>query len=116
MTTDGAPVAGLPEKTPEALRNAVIRLAPDALATFDSHWAETADKMRDERSLLPGRHFIEHWWTWVAVARHPERLARMRRCEYIVAHSEDRAERREAAAEISQILAAASHLPPHSGA
>ncbi|WP_017625227.1 DUF6247 family protein [Nocardiopsis chromatogenes] len=108
FAADSAPVVRVPEKTPEALRIAVIRLAPDALSKFDAHWAETADRMRDERSLLPGRQFIERWWTWVAVARHPARLARLRRCEHIMAHSEDRTRRREAAAEVSRILAEAA--------
>lgn len=100
-----SPASPMPDKTPEALRIAVIRLAPDALPKFDRHWAEAADKMRDERRLLPGRQFVEHWWMWVAAARWPGRLARMRDCERIVAYSEERSERREAAAEISRILA-----------
>jgi hypothetical protein len=40
----------------------------------------------------------------VAVARWPELAARLRVCERIVAESADRAERRQAAVEISQIL------------
>jgi hypothetical protein len=47
---------------------------------------------------------VEHWFNWVAVTRWPELAARLRACERIVAESPDRAERREAAAEISQIL------------
>jgi hypothetical protein len=47
---------------------------------------------------------VEHWFNWVAVARWPELAARLRACERIVAESPNRAERREAAAEISQIL------------
>ncbi|WP_017536697.1 MULTISPECIES: DUF6247 family protein [Nocardiopsis] len=100
-----SPASPMPDKTPEALRLAVIRLAPDALAKFDRHWAEAADRMRDERSLLPGHQFVEHWWMWVAVARRPGRLARMRDCERIVAYGGERSERRKAAAEISRILA-----------
>jgi hypothetical protein len=59
---------------------------------------------RDEYSLLPARYFVEHWFNWVAVARWPELAARLRACERIVAESPDRAERRAAAAAISQIL------------
>jgi hypothetical protein len=58
----------------------------------------------DEYSLLPPRYFVEHWWSWVAVERWPERAARLHECERVVAESEDPAERRAAAAEIGQIL------------
>jgi hypothetical protein len=54
--------------------------------------------------LLPARYFVEHWFSWVAVERWPVLAARLHACERIVAESTDRAERRAAAAEISQIL------------
>ncbi|WP_369380395.1 DUF6247 family protein [Streptomyces sp. cg36] len=97
----------MPDKTPAALRVAVARLAPEALPKFDTHWATAIGQARDEYSLTPARGFTEHWWMWVAVARRPERLARFRELEHTVATSEDRATRREAAAEISRLLAAA---------
>jgi hypothetical protein len=53
--------------------------------------------------FLPGTSWSTGF-NWVAVARWPELAARLRACERIVAESPDRAERREAAAEISQIL------------
>ncbi|MFG2296214.1 hypothetical protein [Streptomyces sp. NPDC048603] len=71
----------------------------------DEHWAEAMGQARDEYSLLPGRAFAEHWWSWVAVRRWPAKAARLRECERIVAASEDRAERRAAASEIARILA-----------
>ena len=67
-------------------------------------WTAATARARDEYSLLPARYFVEHWFNWVAVARWPELAARLRACERIVAESPDRAERRAAAAEISQIL------------
>ncbi len=54
--------------------------------------------------MLPARYFVEHWFSWVAVQRWPQVAIRLRTCERIVAESQDRAERRAAAAEISQIL------------
>jgi hypothetical protein len=54
--------------------------------------------------LLPARYFVEHWFNWVAVARWPELAAGLRACDRIVAESPDRAERRKAAAVISQIV------------
>lgn len=98
------PVVPLPEREPAAIRAAVARLDPAALAKFEAGWTAATARARDEYSLLPARYFVEHWFSWVAVARWPELAARLRACERIVAESPDRAERREAAAEISQIL------------
>jgi hypothetical protein len=94
----------LPEREPAVIRAAVARLDPAALARFEADWTAATARARDEYSLLPARYFVEHWFSWVAVARWPELAARLRACERIVADSPNRAERREAAAEISQIL------------
>ena len=98
------PVVPLPEREPAAIRSAVARLNPAALAKFEADWTAATARARDEYSLLPARYFVEHWFTWVAVERWPQLAARLRACERIVAESKDRTERRAAAAEISQIL------------
>jgi hypothetical protein len=98
------PVIPLPERNPAALRAAVAQLDPAALAKFETDWAAATTRARDEYSMLPARYFVEHWWSWVAVERWPRLAARLHTCERIVAESEDRAERRSAAAEISEIL------------
>jgi hypothetical protein len=98
------PVVPLPDREPAALRAAVARLDPAALAKFEADWTAATARARDEYTLLPARYFIEHWFSWVAVERWPHLAARMRACERIVAESPDRAERRSAAAEISHIL------------
>src|SRR6185437_14425235 len=98
------PVVSLPEREPAALRTAVARLDPTALARFEADWTAATARARDEYSLLPARYFVEHWFSWVAVQRWPELAARLRACERIVAESPDRSERRTAAAEISRIL------------
>src|SRR6204780_1117024 len=98
------PVIPLPDRSPVALRAAVARLDPAALARFEADWTAATARARDEYSLLPARYFVEHWFNWVAVARWPELAARLRACERIVAESPDPAERRAPAAEISQIL------------
>ena len=105
-------VVPLPGREPAAIRAAVARLDPAALARFEAGWTAAAARARDEYSLLPARYFVEHWFNWVAVARWPELAARLRACERIVAESQDRAERRAAAAEISQILRQCSPGPP----
>jgi Family of unknown function (DUF6247) len=98
------PVVPLPAREPAALRAAVARLDPAALARFEADWTAATARARDEYSLLPARYFVEHWFSWVAVERWPRLSARLRACERVVAESPDRAERRAAAAEISQIL------------
>jgi hypothetical protein len=98
------PVVPSPEREPAAIRAAVARLDPAALARFEADWTAATARTRDEYSLLPARYFVEHWFTWVAVARWPELAVRLRACERIVTESPDRAERRAAAAEISLVL------------
>lgn len=98
------PVVPLPAREPAALRAAVARLDPAALARFEADWTAATARARDEYSMLPARYFVEHWFSWVAVQRWPQVAIRLRTCERIVAESQDRAERRAAAAEISQIL------------
>jgi hypothetical protein len=98
------PVVPLPEREPAAIRAAVAHLDPGALAKFESDWTAATARARDEYSLLPARYFVEHWFAWVAVERWPQLAARLHACERIVAESVDRTERRQAAAEISQIL------------
>jgi Family of unknown function (DUF6247) len=104
LTAGQHPVVPPPERDPAALRTAVARLDPAALAKFEVDWTAATARARDEYSLLPARHFVEHWASWVAVQRWPVLAARMRSCERLIAESQDRAERRAAAVEISQIL------------
>jgi hypothetical protein len=98
------PVIPLPERNPAALRAAVAQLDPSALSKFETDWTAATARARDEYSMLPARYFVEHWWSWVAVERWPQLAARLHACERIVAESQDHAQRRAAAAEISEIL------------
>lgn len=105
------PVVPLPERDPAAIRAAVARINVTALAKFEADWTAATTRARDEYSLLPARYFVEHWWTWVAVERWPQLAARLHECERVVAESQDRAQRRAAAAEISEILRRAAATP-----
>lgn len=111
LSGDGQPVVPLPEREPTAIRAAVARLDPAALAKFEADWMAAAARVRDEYSLLPVQYFVEHWLSWVAVERWPQLAARLRACERIVAESADRTERRAAAAEIGTILQQADFGP-----
>jgi hypothetical protein len=101
------PIIPMPDKTPAALRIAVAQLDPSAVAAFDQQWNDAIRRARDEYTLTPPRAFVEHWWSWVGIARFPERLARFRECQRIVSESADRAERRAAASELAALLAEA---------
>lgn len=112
MPAEGAqPMIPMPQRDPAALRIAVAQLNVAALARFEADWNAATARARDEYSLLPTRYFVEHWWTWVAVERWPGLAARLRECERLVAESENRSERREAASEIGQILRQADLVP-----
>ena len=72
------PVLPQPERTPVAIRAAIARLDPAALARFEEDWAATMTRAREEYSVLPVRQLVEHWWLWVAVARWPALAVRLR--------------------------------------
>ena len=108
IPADGQPVIPLPRRDPVALREAVAQLDASALPKFEADWTTATAQARDEYSLMPPRHFVEQWYTWVAVNRWPQLAARMRECERIFAESPDRNQRRAAAVEISEILNRAS--------
>src|SRR5215472_16398872 len=50
-----------PERTPVAIRAAIARLDPAALARFEEDWAATMTRAREEYSVLPVRQLVEHW-------------------------------------------------------
>ena len=108
IPADAQPVMPQPERTPVAIRAAIARLDRAALARFEEDWTATMIRAREEYSVLPVRHLVEHWWMWVAVTRWPSLAARLRECERIVAESDDRATRRAASAEIGAILETAA--------
>jgi hypothetical protein len=52
------PVVPLPDREPAAIRAAVARLDPAALARFEAGWTAATARARDEYSLLPARYFV----------------------------------------------------------
>jgi Family of unknown function (DUF6247) len=52
----------LPEREPAAIRAAVARLDPGALARFEADWTAATARARDEYSLLLAKYFVEHWF------------------------------------------------------
>ena len=102
------PVLPQPERTPVAIRASIARLDSAALARFEEDWAATMARAREEYSVLPVRHLVEHWWCgW------PSPDGRRWRPGYGNAsrswpQSDDRATRRAASAEIGAILETAA--------
>ncbi|GHC48472.1 DUF6247 family protein [Streptomyces flavofungini] len=97
-------VSPQPASTPEDLRAALARLAPDALPTFDAERADALRLAREQVSAAPMRRFVGQWAVYVAVERHPERAARLRALEARAATTESVDEARAIAAEIGSIL------------
>lgn len=101
--TDGpyGPLIPMPERTPDALRAAVARIAPSRIPALTHHLFEATTNAQQTQSLAPLRAFVHSWAVFVAIERHPERAARLRELERIVdAGEQDPA---EAIAEIRTI-------------
>jgi hypothetical protein len=79
-------------------------IAPDALPTFDAERAAALQQARDQVSAAPMRRFVGQWAVYVAVERHPERVARLRSLEARAAEVDDVDEAREIASEVGRIL------------
>ncbi|MGW2637415.1 DUF6247 family protein [Streptomyces sp. NPDC001348] len=95
--------AGAP--TPDALRDAVARIAPSRLPALTRHLFEATTNAQQTQSLAPLRAFVHSWAVFVAIERYPGRAARLRELERIVDAGE--LDPTEAIAEIHAIREAA---------
>ncbi|WP_344258565.1 DUF6247 family protein [Streptomyces sodiiphilus] len=93
-----------PGNTPEELRAALVRLAPESVPTFDAERAEALRSARESVSAAPMRRFTGQWAIQVAIERFPERAARLRELEARAAEVEDVEEARAITSEIGAIL------------
>ncbi|WP_251061189.1 MULTISPECIES: DUF6247 family protein [unclassified Streptomyces] len=78
------PLIPMPELTPDALRNAVSRIAPSRVPALTQHLFEATTNAQQTQSLAPLRAFVHSWAVFVAIERHPERAAQLRELERIV--------------------------------
>lgn len=83
--TDGpyGPLIPVPELTPDALRAAVVRIAPSRIPALTQHLLEATANAQQTLSLAPLRALVHSWAVFVAIERHPERAARLRELERI---------------------------------
>ncbi|MCQ4042423.1 hypothetical protein ACFOSC_16585 [Streptantibioticus rubrisoli] len=97
----------MPPQTEAALRAAVTRLSSANAAQFETELRQAVEAATRAGNNASVRTFPHRWSVFVAIKQHPERAARLREFERIVGESEDRAERRAAAAGIGALLAEA---------
>ncbi|MEU2270265.1 hypothetical protein ABZ568_28440 [Streptomyces olindensis] len=95
------PLIPMPQLTPDALRDAVARIAPSRLPTLTQHLFEATTNAQQTQSLAPLRAFAHSWGVFVALERHPARAERLRELERIVDAGEQ--DSTEAIAEIHAI-------------
>lgn len=102
-----SPLIPQPGGTAEELREALARIAPETLETFDAERAAALAAARQQVDAAPVRRFLGQWAVNVAIARHPDRAARLRELEARAETVEDLTEARTIAAEVGRIQDAA---------
>ncbi|MEU6215531.1 hypothetical protein ABZ891_37275 [Streptomyces sp. NPDC047023] len=90
--------------TAEELRAALGRLAPDAVAAFDSDYTAVLARTRDEASAAPMRRFLRRWSLTIAIERQPALAARLRHLQEHAGQVAGAAEGRPLSAEIGHLL------------
>ncbi|PJE96089.1 hypothetical protein CUT44_20070 [Streptomyces carminius] len=78
------PLIPMPDLTPDALRDAVARIAPSRIPALTRHLFEATTNAQQTQSLAPLRAFVHSWAVFVAIERHPARAVRLRELERIV--------------------------------
>ncbi|MGW7004055.1 hypothetical protein ACWGCW_14865 [Streptomyces sp. NPDC054933] len=85
----------------------MTRLSPASAAQFETELRQTVEAAARAGSAAAAYTFLHRWSVFVEIKRQPERAARLREFERIMSESEDRGERRAAAAGIGALLAGA---------
>lgn len=99
-----APLIPQPKNAPEDLRAAIAQVAPESLPTFDAERAEALRQARSTGSAAPMQRLVGQWAVYVAIERHPQRAARLRRLESAAEHADTDEEALAAVSEIGRIL------------
>lgn len=98
------PVAPRPERTPDALREAIASLAPHRLAEMEKEKNETLAMAVEQNSLGPIRMFLLRWAVVAEIERHPQTARRLRRAEQVAAESFDPELSRRAVREAGDVI------------
>jgi hypothetical protein len=105
--TSSAPLIAMPALTPAALRTAVAQIAPAQLPAFAEHLDRAVEQAAAQSTLAPLHAFLQYWGEFIAIQRHPDRAARLRRLEAAADAAATPDELVPLAAEIQQLLAEA---------
>lgn len=104
---DDGPIAPRPERTPDALREAIARLAPHRLAEMEMEKNETLAMAVAQNSIGPIRMFLLRWAVVAEIERHPETARRLHRAEQVAQEAPDEATARRVVREAGDIIRAA---------
>ncbi|UUU32891.1 DUF6247 family protein [Streptomyces sp. CA-210063] len=99
----------MPERTPKALRRAIVENAPFLLPDFDEHWKRA---IADTYDLGPVPAFMARWWVEYAIARDPKLDAYVTDLHHRAAEATDIAEAKALIEESSNIRHRAHRLEP----
>ncbi|WP_433890162.1 DUF6247 family protein [Streptomyces sp. CA-111067] len=102
-----APIAPRPDRTPDALREAIAKLAPYRLAEMEWEKNETLAMAVEQNSLAPVHMFLLRWAVVAEIERRPETARRLHRAEQVAAEAEDPELSRKAVREAGDIVRAA---------
>jgi hypothetical protein len=104
---DGQALIPRPPLTTAALRAAVAQIAPADLGQFVEHLDQATEQAARQSTVAPLQAFLAQWGEFVAINRHPDRAARLRKLEQQVTAATDRKTLRVALAEIRELTDAA---------
>ncbi|MET8687414.1 DUF6247 family protein [Streptomyces sp. NPDC004732] len=107
--TDSPGIPPMPERTPKALREAIVQHAPQLLSDFDAHWKRA---IADTFDLGPVPAFTARWWGEYAIARDPHLDAHLTDLEARVTEATDLVEARKLLEEASNIRHMAARTEP----
>lgn len=102
-------VPPMPERTPNALREAIAQHAPVLLPDFDAHWKWAIADAYDP-GPLPA--FMARWWCEYAIARDPQLDAHVTELQHRAAEATDIAEAKALIDEVAKIRYGTRKLEP----
>lgn len=107
---DSAPIIPpMPERTPQALREAIAADTPGLLPDFEAHWRRA---IGDTYDLGPVPAFVARWWCEYAIARDPKLDAHVAELQRRAADATDITEVKALLDEVARIRYGTRKLEP----
>lgn len=101
------PTIPRPDRTPDALRTALARVAPHLLPDMEREQNETLGLAVQENSIGPIHMFLLRWAAVVEIERFPETSKRLHRAEQVAEETADPELSRKAVHEAGEIIRSA---------